>query len=215
MPRPRSLTQDRIAAAALAVIDRDGLAALSMRAVSTELGVSTMALYRYVDDRRELEGLVVELVLGGVDVSPPSEGAWQERIAVLVGRMRDHVGAHPEAVPLTMIHRHGSAGVLRWSEAVLAILAEAGLDGPERVIALRGLLSYVIGAVQLEHLGPLSGEGTAAMAGLSPAEFPHLAETAGHARLVGADEEFRGGLAMVLRGIRAGAGPFRSRGGRG
>jgi Tetracyclin repressor-like, C-terminal domain/Bacterial regulatory proteins, tetR family len=201
MPRPRSLTQDQIAAAALAVIDRGGLAGLSMRAVAGELGTSTMALYRYVSDRQELEGLVVELVLGGVDISPPSGTSWRERIAVLVGRMRDRVGAHPNVVPLTMTHRHHSLGVLRWSEAVLGILTEAGVKGPDRVIALRGLLSYLIGAIQLEHLGPLSGAGTAAIAELSHAGFPHMAETAGHARLIGADEEFLGGLAIVLRGM--------------
>jgi hypothetical protein len=48
MPRPRSLSHDRIAAAALAVIDRRGLAALSMRTVAAELGMGTMSLYRYV-----------------------------------------------------------------------------------------------------------------------------------------------------------------------
>ncbi|WP_030925665.1 TetR/AcrR family transcriptional regulator [Streptosporangium amethystogenes] len=201
MPRPRSLTQDQIAAAALAVIDRDGLAALSMRAVATELGMSAMALYRYVGDRQEVEGLVVELVLGGVDVSPPPGTSWRERVTTLVGRLRDQVGAHPHVVPLTMTHRHRSVGVLRWSEAVLGILTEAGLAGADRVIALRGLLSYVIGAVQLEHLGPLSGAGTTVIAGLAPADFPYMAETAGHARLVGADEEFYGGLAIVLRGM--------------
>jgi AcrR family transcriptional regulator len=201
MPRPRSLTLEQIATAALAVIDRDGLAAMSMRAVAGELGVSTMALYRYVSDRQELERLVVELVLGGVDTSPPPGGSWRERIAVLVGRMRDHVAAHPEIVPLTMTHRHHSPGVLRWSEAALGILAEAGIEGPDRVIALRGLLSYMIGAIQLEHLGPLAGPGTTAIAALSPAEFPHMAETASHARLIGPDEEFHGGLAIVLRGL--------------
>ncbi|MFI6507863.1 TetR/AcrR family transcriptional regulator [Streptosporangium sp. NPDC050855] len=202
MPRPRSLTQDQIAEAALAVIDRDGLPALSMRAVAAELGMSTMALYRYVDDRQELEGLVVELVLGGVDLSPPSGTSWRERIAVLVARMRDHVGAHPGAVPLTMTHRHRSLGILRWSEAVLGVLAEAGVEGRERVVALRGLLSYTIGAIQLEHLASLSGTGTTALAGLPRAEFPYTAETAGHARLVDADEEFHGGLDLLLRGIR-------------
>ncbi|GIH92678.1 TetR/AcrR family transcriptional regulator C-terminal domain-containing protein [Planobispora siamensis] len=203
MPRPRSLTQGQIAAAALAVIDRDGLAALSMRTVAGELGMSTMALYRYVGDRDELEGLVVELVLDGVDASPPPGATWQERITVLAGRVRERVGAHPGVVPLTMTHRHRSAGILRWSETVLGVLAEAGVEGPERVVALRGLLSYLIGAIQLEHLGPLSGEGTAAIAGLPRAEFPRMAETAGHALLIGAEEEFHGGLAIVLRGIAA------------
>ena len=74
MPRPRSLTPDQLASAALAVLDREGLAGLSMRAVAKELGMSTMALYRYVDDREELEGLVVERVLSAVDTTPPEPG---------------------------------------------------------------------------------------------------------------------------------------------
>ncbi|MDH6464510.1 hypothetical protein M2302_004710 [Micromonospora sp. A200] len=40
------------------------------------------------------------------------------------------------------------------------------------MVALRALLAYAVGAIQLEHLGPLSGSGTDAMAGLSPAEGP-------------------------------------------
>src|SRR5438477_8989130 len=54
MPRPRSVTPERIARAALAVIDRDGLEGLSMRAVGQELGMGTMSLYRYVPDRGAL-----------------------------------------------------------------------------------------------------------------------------------------------------------------
>jgi AcrR family transcriptional regulator len=202
MPRRRSLTQDQPASAALTVIDRDGLAGLSMRAVAQELGMSTMGLYRYVQDREELERLVVELVLSAVDTEPPDPGtAWRERIEILVGRLRDAVGAHPEVVPLTIAHRHHSLGVLRWSEAVLSVLGDAGVEGEPRVVALRGLLSYVIGAIQLEHLGALSGPGTAAIAELPPGTFPLMAETARHARNVGPDREFEGGLALLLDGL--------------
>ncbi|MFU8853280.1 TetR/AcrR family transcriptional regulator [Micromonospora sp. SL1-18] len=201
MPRPRSLTPAQLADAALAVVDRDGLAALTMRAVGNELGMSTMALYRYVADREELEGLVVERVLDGVDVTPPDTGPWPDRIRVLVERIRSAVGAHPAVVPLFPAHRHRSPGVLRWAEAVLQVLTEAGFHGTRRVVALRGLLSYVIGAIQLEHLGPLSGAGTVAMARLPRDEFPHMAETARAARTVGPDEEFGGGLDILLRGL--------------
>src|SRR6266542_4940063 len=62
MPRPRSLTLPQIAAAALAVLERDGLAALSMRTVAVELDVGTMSLYRYVDSKEQVEELVVGLV---------------------------------------------------------------------------------------------------------------------------------------------------------
>ncbi|MCF3136105.1 TetR/AcrR family transcriptional regulator [Streptomyces olivochromogenes] len=202
MPRPRSLTQTRLASAALAVLDRDGLAGLSMRAVAQELGMSTMGLYRYVDDREELERLVVEHVLSAVDTEPPGPGtSWREQIEVMARRLRDAVGAHPAVVPLTITHRHRSLAGLRWSETVLAILTGAGIEGERRVIALRGLLSYVIGAIQLEHLGALSGPGTVAIAELPPEEFPYMSETARHARKVGADREFLGGLAMLLDGL--------------
>ncbi|MFC4507830.1 MULTISPECIES: TetR/AcrR family transcriptional regulator [Streptomyces] len=202
MPRPRSLTSDQPASAALAVIDRDGLAGLSMRAVAQELGMSTMGLYRYVHDREELERLVVELVLGAVDTEPPDpDASWRERIEAMARRLRDAVSAHPAVVPLTITHRHRSLGVLRWSEAVLTVLTEAGVEGERRVIALRGLISYVIGAIQLEDLGPLSGSGTAAITELPSGEFPLMSETARHARNVGADQEFLGGLAMLLDGL--------------
>ncbi|MGW7379093.1 TetR/AcrR family transcriptional regulator C-terminal domain-containing protein [Streptomyces sp. NPDC054794] len=118
-------------------------------------------------------------------------------------RLRDAVGAHPAVVPLTITHRHRSLAGLRWSETVLAILTAAGIEGERRVIALRGLLSYVIGAIQLEHLGALSGPGTVAIASLPREEFPYMSETARHARKVGADREFLGGLAMLLDGLGA------------
>ncbi|MEU8125135.1 TetR/AcrR family transcriptional regulator [Spirillospora sp. NPDC049024] len=202
MPRPRSLSTGRIAGAALAVIDRDGLAGLSMRAVAKELGMSTMALYRYVRDREELEGLVVDLVYAEVDTTPPPAGPWEDRIESMALRMRAAFGAHASIVPLTLTRRHDSAGSLRWGETVAGILADAGFTGPRAAIAMRALLAHIIGAIQLEHLSALSGEGTAALAGLPADEFPHLARTARHARLLGPDEEFRGGLAAVLRGLR-------------
>lgn len=204
MPRPRSLTPDQLASAALAVLDREGLAGLSMRAVAKELGMSTMGLYRYVDDREELEGLVVERVLGAVDTTPPDPGApWDERLRTMVGRLRDTVGAHPAVLPLTLAHRHRSPSSLRWAETVLGILTEAGLDGERRVLALRALLGYVIGAIQLEHLGPLSGAGTVTISELPSDEFRYLADTARQARSVGAEREFFGGLEVFLRGLGA------------
>ncbi|MGX1562806.1 TetR/AcrR family transcriptional regulator C-terminal domain-containing protein [Streptomyces sp. NPDC055506] len=126
--------------------------------------MSTMGLYRYVHVREELERLVVELVLNAVNAEAPDpDASWWERIEVVARRLRDTVGAHPAVVPLTITHRHHSLGVLRWSETVTAILTEAGIEGDRRVVALRGLLGYIIGAIQLEHLGPLSGPGTTAI----------------------------------------------------
>jgi len=205
MPRPRSLSQDDLATAALAVLDRDGLTGLSMRTVAVELGMSTMALYRYVSDRDELELLVVDLVLGAVDTTPPPDDRpWAVRIALLADRLRKAVSAHPNVIPLTPAHRHHSVGILRWGEAILSVLADAGFTGEGRVIALRAVSAYVIGAIQLEHLGPLQGPGAEAIAGQNA--FPLMAETARHARKVGTTREFRAGLAALLAGLPGSAG---------
>lgn len=200
MPRPRSLTPAHLAVAALAVIDREGLDALTMRTVATELGMATMSLYRYVADRAELEALVVDHVLAGVDVSPP-DGDWRARLVTLVTRLRAAVSEHRGTVPLLLRHRHSSPASLRWIEATLTVLTSAGFRGRDRVVAQRTVVSFLLGALQNDYYGPLSGSGTAAMARLSTEDYPLLAETAAEGWSLAAGEEFRHGLEIVLRGL--------------
>ncbi|HET9450384.1 MAG TPA: TetR/AcrR family transcriptional regulator C-terminal domain-containing protein [Aggregicoccus sp.] len=203
MARPRSLTPVVIAAAALTVLEREGLTGLSMRTVARELGVGTMSLYRYVDGREQLERLIVERVLTGVELELPQGAPWTRRVSLLLERVRAVVEAHPSVVPLLLTRRHTTDASLRWGEALLGALAEGGFQGKARVIAFRTLLSYLFGAVQVEHLGSLSGEGTAALAALPREQYPVLAETAAHARRLRPGEEFRRGLEAVLRGLGA------------
>jgi AcrR family transcriptional regulator len=198
MPRPRSFSLTDVATAALTVIDRDGLAAFAMRAVAVELGMGTMSLYRYVTDRAQLEALVVDLVLADVDMRPP-RGAWRRQLAALATRVRTAIAAHPEVGPLLVIHRQSSVNSLRWGESVVTVLAGAGFDPARRVVALRCLMGYVIGSMQLDHHGPLAGTGTNAIA--AQTDFPVLAETARMGRRMSSEEEFRRGLDVVLRGL--------------
>lgn len=201
MPRPRSLTHDAIAAAALELVDREGLAALSMRTVASELGVGAMSLYRYVEHRGQLEALMVERVLGAVDVSIPRTAiGWRASLVLLVDRAREAVAEHPAIVPLLLVHRHTSRSSRAWGEAVLGVLDDAGFAADARVIGFRSLVSYVLGAVQVEHYGSLAGAGTAALAE-SPTEFPLLAETARRARKISVEREFHRGLDVVLDGL--------------
>lgn len=201
VPRRKSLTLDGIAAAALAVLDRDGLGGLSMRSVATELGVGTMSLYRYVDSREDLEHLIVEHVLAGVDLSVSPRAGWRTKVRTLAERVRSAIGDHPAVVPILLSHRQLGSGTVRWAEPVLAALRDGGFEGKARVVAFRTLLAYVLGAVQVEHLASLSGDATVALADLPRDRFPVLAETAASARGMSADEDFRSGLDAVLRGL--------------
>lgn len=207
MPRPRSLTPVLLAKAALAVIEREGPEGLSMRAIADELGMGTMSLYRYVQGREQLEALVVDLVLdpdhGGPDLDVSRARSWIDKATALAVRAHAIATAHPALAPLLLARRHASIHSLRWGEALLGVLAEAGFAGERRAIAFRTIVAYVFGAVQLQQLGPLGGKGTAAIAALPSDDFPLLAETARSARKISRDAEFLSGLRLVLRGISA------------
>lgn len=203
MPRPRSLTPARLAKAALAVIERDGAFGLSMRTVAAELGMGTMSLYRYVQSREQLEALVVDLVLEGLDLDVSRHKSWVDKATQLAVRAHAAATAHPAATPLLLARRHASIHSLRWGEALLSVLAEAGFAGERRALAFRTIVAYVFGAVQLEQLGPLGGKGTEAIAALPRDDFPLLAETARNARKITPEAEFLCGLRLVLRGIAA------------
>ncbi|MFC9893531.1 TetR/AcrR family transcriptional regulator [Nocardia sp. NPDC127579] len=200
MPRPRSLSTADLAAAALAVIDRDGLAGLTMRAVAEQLRVATMALYRYVPNRERLEILVIDRVLSEIDLSAPP-GAAGEQLRVLLERMRVAGAAHPAVVPLLTRHRQSAPAALHLMEAMLAILTAAGRTGRDRVLAQRTLIAYLLGFLQNEHYAALSGAGTSVLADLDPADYPHIVATAATARTLTPAEEFHGGLDIVLRGL--------------
>ena len=203
MARPRTLTDADIAAAALAIVDRDGIAALSMRTVAQQLGTGTMSLYRYVAGREQIERLVVERVLGAVNTAVPARAKWPERITILAERIREAVGMHSGVVPLVMLHRHSSQSVKRCTEVFLRALTDAGFSGKIRVIALRTLVAFLNGMLVSQHHGPLPGAGTAVLARMKDPEFPLMAETARDAQHVTPPEEFRKGLVIVLDGIEA------------
>lgn len=202
MPRARSLTSAEVAGAALAVIDRDGLAGFTMRAVAAELHMATMSLYNYVRSRQELEQLIAETLFSEVDLALPRRAPWRKQITILVERVRNVAKAHPQVVPLALPHRLTSAPAWGVSETVLGVLARAGFAGQHRERANRILMIYLIGSIQFELTGGLSAAGSEIITKL-PAEYPLVAESAQQTRRAVPDEEFHQGLAIILDGLQA------------
>ncbi len=201
MPRPRSLLPSDIALAALRIVDHDGLGMLSMRTVATELGVGAMSLYRYVSDREALERLMVDHVLEPVHIRLEPDQGWTSRIRQLAAALYAAVSRHQPVAPLLMRHRHTSQEVQRCAETLLQALADGGFEGHQRVIALRMLVSYILGTLQAQDLGPLGGPGTAYMVDSALRGFPLLQDAARTARRIKPEEEFDDGLAIVIRGL--------------
>src|SRR5262249_36172628 len=129
-PRP-GLTLDTIVAAAIEVVDAEGLSALTMSRIAEELGVTTMALYRYVPGRGELVDLMIDAALG---VPPaPSGGAWRSEVARWVRADLAVFRRHPWLLQTTMSHVPIGPNWLTWLEALLHALSGIGMTGREMI----------------------------------------------------------------------------------
>lgn len=182
------------------VLDEGGTDALSMRSTAARLGMSPMALYRYVDHREDLERLVTELVLASVDLEVPTR-PWREQATFLLDGVRDAIAAHPSAIPILLAHRHAAPSSLHWIETMLSVLRSAGLRDESLVIAQRTLVGYLVGAIQSQHRAALADEGTAVMQDLSASHFPNVREAAAIAGRIRAEDEFRAALDLIFDGL--------------
>jgi AcrR family transcriptional regulator len=99
--------------AALQLVDEKGLAALTMRALATELEVSPMALYNHVRDKDELVDLMVDLMLGEVDCSV-TEGDWVTQLRALVCSYHLALAAHHQLARVYSARVRIGPHAVRW-----------------------------------------------------------------------------------------------------
>jgi len=172
-PKPKgTLSAEIVARAGLAILDRRGPTHFSLRGVAAELGIRPNAIYTYAASRARLEQLVVDLVIAEADITllDPDAGLWNERLEAFALALRGALIDHPGAAPLLMAAPLDGPHALAMGEALLAVLMEAGLNGPDAARAVWPLLVYVIGSVSLE-VSDAPGTGT----GL-PAEADRVVE---------------------------------------
>ncbi|CAM5679458.1 hypothetical protein SALBM135S_05028 [Streptomyces alboniger] len=129
-PRPphHGLTLDRIIRAAIALVDAEGLAALSMRRVATDFGVSTMALYRHVASKGELVRLMSEAGVRRRTARARDRGAgargWKRGGAVVGSLYQRHPWLARAMAALT--RPMASPHAMRYTERVLSTLDGLG-----------------------------------------------------------------------------------------
>jgi AcrR family transcriptional regulator len=172
---------------ALTIADRDGLAAVSMRRVGTELGHSGMALYGYVASKDELLQLLVDHVFGEVAPVDNARG-WRAAIIEFFVRVHATLLRHPAVARLAAERPAEGGHTARHSGDIVAALRGAGLTEELAGEAFIALSCYTLGAA----LYTVGRGGTAA----ASATFP-----AAPARTSAA--QFRGGLEHLLDGYAA------------
>lgn len=146
-PRP-SLGVDEIVRAAVEVADADGLAAVSMARVASQLGNSTMALYRHVRSKDELLALMADTAFG----SPPEMPAdvdWREGLTLWSQALLAVAARHPWFARLPISAPPVGPGNLAWLDSALAALAGTPIGEGAKVAIVMGVVTYVHGEIRL------------------------------------------------------------------
>ncbi len=202
------LTRAQIVAAAIALVDRDGLDALSMRRLANELGVGPMTLYYHVPDRAALENLIFEAVMGEVDFTGDDPALDAQERAVRLGyALRAALLAHPNTVPITLSRSARTPGQLQPVDAMLGILYDIGLHPTDAIAAVDIIGQHVFGTTlaYVNHLAqqnpPPDVPETGSDTGITPDEFPHLTRAIHESEYLGWDEMFDRGLRALVRGL--------------
>ncbi|WP_157254582.1 TetR/AcrR family transcriptional regulator [Nonomuraea typhae] len=202
------LDRGRIAAAALALVDRDGLERFGVRRLAEELGVDPMSIYHHIKGKAALLDAVSEAVLSEVDgAAGGTRGGWEEVSRRTAHAYRDMAYRHPEVVPLLATRAQTSAAAIRSLERLVAAMRADGL--PDQVVADAPLTLF--GFLNGYLLAVLNGEAGAGPPPLDPADYPTMSSLASLQAGFGSAEEFDRMLDTVLAGIRDGAGRQRTR----
>jgi AcrR family transcriptional regulator len=208
VPR-NTLSRQRVVEAALALLDAEGLDAVTMPSLAKYLGVGTMSLYRHVADKDDLINAVAEQVLSGVAVPDGDPDDWEGRVVGYLRALREAAIAHP-SLSRILAERGLTVGpVFEQLEAVHAVLRAAGFSDLAAVRTFYTLLTYVFGFVAWElprvHQQPAAAYTAAwndTLDRLDPAAYPNLLALRQQLTTSASPEQFEYGLEHLIRSLR-------------
>ncbi len=168
--RPPALTREQVLVAAMEIIDRDGVEALTMRRLGQALDRNPMGIYRHAADKDALLDGVVEHVLSALVVTrepgrdaecvdrdgDDGDGDWETALRHTAHAFRRIALAHPNAVPLLVTRSVTGPlalrplGTLRPLEELLEVFIGAGFDPHGALHATRLFTGFLYGHIQDE-----------------------------------------------------------------
>ncbi|MDP8907678.1 MAG: TetR/AcrR family transcriptional regulator C-terminal domain-containing protein, partial [Chloroflexota bacterium] len=144
LPTPREpLSRDRVLQAAVALADRSGIDALSMRKLADELGVEAMSLYYHVANKDAILDGIMDVVTSEIEL-PSDSSDWKTALRQNALSTRDVLLRHPWASGLRVSRRGDGPARLRHEEWMLRTLREAGFSKDLTYHAFHTLESHVL-----------------------------------------------------------------------
>ncbi|MFE1548503.1 TetR/AcrR family transcriptional regulator [Streptomyces sp. NPDC058718] len=204
MARPRKplLSRDLIVGTAGALVDAEGLAALSTRRLAAELGVSGPSLYNHFRTKDEILDAVADAVSAKIDLSmfEETDGRdWRTALHDWAVSYRAALADHPHIVPVLAQGPGRRPAGLRVADAVFGAMVRAGWP-PAQATSIGALMRYFVTG---SALGSFARGFVDDETAYDPADYPHLGQAhllAEHRQKVD-ERAFETGLRALLDGL--------------
>ncbi len=177
-PRRQPLTRERIVAAALAVVEENGLAAFSTRRLGERLGCEAMSIYHHFPSKQHLLDALVEHAIASVEVPEPGPDG-EARLHRALESYRAMAHRWPALFPLVALHRLNMPAGIRFIESVLRVIHFKMQDPELTARHFRAVGYYLIGACLEETAGYAKGPSAA-----EPVDDAFIAREAPHLTMV-------------------------------
>jgi AcrR family transcriptional regulator len=210
--RKARLSRELVLSTALALVDAEGLDALTMRRLGQELQRDPMSLYRYAANRAALLDGVAETVLNELAIFP-NDPDWQAQLRRIAHDLRLLALRHPNVVPLLVTRPLSTPlgmrplGTLRPLEQILALLIEAGFAPANALHVYRAyygfLYGHILNELQEYIVDPEENEAILRLGlhRLPAKDFPHLRTLGPVLAEYDGAAELDQGLSILLTGL--------------
>ncbi|BDH55587.1 TetR/AcrR family transcriptional regulator [Tsukamurella sp. PLM1] len=210
--RPPSITRERIVERALVRLDEAGVDGLTMKELAGDLGVTTMALYRHVDDKENLLALALDAIAEPfAAIAFPEEPRACIRLAMTT--LYEALTAHPWVPEALIRPQRIGRGALLLTDAVMGATYELTGDRAAALSAYRALWSLTLGSV-LSHLRqraegtPLTHDRMDELVGTMPGDaVPNPRASADLDAEPATVDDFAASLAALMAGLFGPEGP--------
>jgi AcrR family transcriptional regulator len=213
-PAKAPLSEDAVVDAALAILQRDGLEAVTMRRVAVALDTAAASLYVYVSGREGLLLAMLDRVIATIEIEVPDPSRWRVQLHSLLRRMHQVLVTHPGIAAMTLVDPPTTEAILRLTENLLGILLAGGFDPQDAAWTCDIFVLLVTASAREDDVRrPRDSSDVASrreqvdqiyetFAGL-PDQFPLLAAHAMQMVAGDGDERFRFAIDVVIEGLVA------------